>query len=250
MDDNKENMMPAVLQAPSQTPETLIALGIEKGLSPEGMTQLMAMRRELKAEHAQEAFTADMTSFQAKCPVITKDKGVMNKDKTSIRYKYAPYELIVEVTRLLREQFGFSHSFDTEVVNGEVKVWCIVKHRLGHSERSSFTAPIDPESYMNKPQKSASAMTYAKRYAFVNAFGITLGDEDTDANDAPNAKTKPTKEQQDEIQRLAKEANLTAAELTQGIRKHFNTSITTLTKVQADGVIVMLKKRIADGPAN
>ena len=34
---------------------------------------------------------------------------------------------------------------------------------------------------MNAPQQTAATMTYAKRYAFCNAFGIMTGDEDTDA---------------------------------------------------------------------
>jgi hypothetical protein len=43
-------------------------------------------------------------------------------------------------------------------------------------------ARIDKEttSKMNASQQSGSAMTYGKRYALVNAFGILTGDEDTD----------------------------------------------------------------------
>jgi hypothetical protein len=193
------------------SPEGLISQGIKSGLTADTMERLLAMRRELKAENAKEAFDEDMAGFQSECPIITKAKGVLNKDKTSIRYKYAPLEEIIAQTNELRKKYGFSHSFDTKVsADGSIEVICTVKHKLGHSETSSFSAPIDTESYMNKPQKSASAMTYAKRYAFVNAYGITLGDE------------------------------------VQGVRKHFNISYTGMTKVQADGVIVMLKKKISD----
>ena len=47
---------------------------------------------------------------------------------------------------------------------------------------STFKVPIDKEGYMNAPQKFASALTFAKRYAFCNAFGILTGDEDDDSN--------------------------------------------------------------------
>jgi hypothetical protein len=36
---------------------------------------------------------------------------------------------------------------------------------------------------MTAPQKYASALTFAKRYAFTDALGITSGEEDTDATD-------------------------------------------------------------------
>ena len=41
---------------------------------------------------------------------------------------------------------------------------------------------------MSAPQKFASAMTFAKRYAFCNAFGILTSDEDVDANGSEDEK--------------------------------------------------------------
>ena len=37
---------------------------------------------------------------------------------------------------------------------------------------------------MSAQQKVGAALTFAKRYAFCNAFGIMTGDEDNDANQA------------------------------------------------------------------
>jgi hypothetical protein len=61
-------------------------------------------------------------------------------------------------------------------------------HIAGHKEDTEFTAPIQADAYMSEPQKWASAMTYAKRYAFCNAFGILTGDEDTDAGEMDTPK--------------------------------------------------------------
>ncbi len=58
---------------------------------------------------------------------------------------------------------------------------CKITHILGHSETSTFEAPIDKDSYMSAPQQYAAASTFAKRYAFCNALGILTGDEDNDA---------------------------------------------------------------------
>jgi len=231
------------------TPEALMSQAISEKVPVDVLERLMAMRKELKDEQAREMFAQDMADFQSNCPVITKGKGVLNKDKSSVRYKYAPLEEIIEQTREVRKAHGFSHSFDTlvstEEKNNEVSVICTVKHRLGHTEQSTFKVPTDPQAFMNAPQKFASAMTYAKRYAFINAMGITLGGEDDDARTAPK-NNKYTVVQMAEIEKLGKEAGLTQSEVTQGVRKHFGVSITQLTATQADGVITMLKKSIAE----
>lgn len=227
------------------TAESLIAHGIEKGMSVETMEKLMAMRRELKLESGKEAFDQAMSHFQAECPVITKGKEVKGKDKVTTRYKYAPLEYIIEQTRSLREKHGFSHSFDTEIVDKDVKVFCKVKHKLGHSEVSQFKVPTDPEAYMNAPQKFASAMTYAKRYAFCNAFGITLGDEDTDAADIKAPKDSATDEQKQEISDLAQQAGMTASDVSKRCQEKYGVSFTKITSIQANGIIDGLKKRIA-----
>jgi hypothetical protein len=63
-------------------------------------------------------------------------------------------------------------------------VTCIVHHVKGHAEASSFRAPVDSGAKMNEMQRSASSLTYAKRYAFQNAFGILTGDQDDDGRGA------------------------------------------------------------------
>ncbi len=71
---------------------------------------------------------------------------------------------------------------------------CHIHHSLGHTEATSFTVPIDPEDRMKAAQRVASSLTYAKRYAFCNGFGIMTGDEDDDAatsSEAPSARPAP-----------------------------------------------------------
>lgn len=227
------------------TPESLMKYAIEKG-AVDVVERLMKMRADVKAERAKEAYDEAMATFQAVCPVIRKEKEVKGKDRVTTRYKYAPLEHIIDTTRGLLQLHGFSYGFDTEVVDKQVKVWCIVRHKLGHSERSSFTAPIDPDAFMNAPQKSASAMTYAKRYAFINAFGITVGGEDTDTAEVNKPKDKASKEQHDEINTLAAEAGMTLAEVAKKCRDHYGVSIKDVSPVQADGIIGGLKTRITE----
>lgn len=189
MSDKNESLevMPRDLPPPASA-EALISEAIQKGVSVETMERLMAMRRELRAESAKAAFDQAMSNFQSECPMIEKRRAVLNKNGESVRYKYAPLDTIIAQVRPLLKSHGFGYRIVADVQgkgkDGEVLATCVVTHALGHSESSSFKVPIDMESYMNLPQKFASALTFAKRYAFTSAFGIMTSDEDDDGTKA------------------------------------------------------------------
>lgn len=167
------------------SPEELIARAIDRNVPIETMERLLAMRTQLKEERAKEEFFKSLASFQEKCPIIPKTKEVGG---SKFNYKYAPLDVIVEVVSPILKKCGFSYNIQACFKdNPPVQiVTCIVHHRAGHSESSEFRAPVDLNGYMNDIQKHASAMTYAKRYAFCNAFGILTGDEDNDAQGVTN----------------------------------------------------------------
>ena len=162
--------------------EILISKAIDKGVSVETMERLLAMRRELKKEFAEEAFNKAMANFQAGCPVIEKLKEGGKTKSGIVAYMFAPLEYIVSKTKELRKENGFSHFFDTVSANGMVKVSCTATHELGHSKISSMEVPsTGGTEIMSGPQKVAAAITFAKRYAFCDVFGIVVGGEDNDA---------------------------------------------------------------------
>jgi hypothetical protein len=161
-------------------PESILRYAVDKGASVETIERLMAVRRELQGERAKGAFDEALAAFQAECPVIEKRKSVMNKDGRSVRYKYAPLDDIVAQVKGLLQRHGFSYTLNAEVDKNCVKAICKITHREGHSQESSFQVPIDPTAFMSEAQKFAASLTFAKRYAFCNSFGILTGDEDTD----------------------------------------------------------------------
>ena len=173
--------------------EFLIAKAIDKDTPVETMEKLLAMRREYRAEKAKEAFDDAMAKFQAACPTIKKEKPVKDRNG-KLLYAYAPLESIVEQVKDKITEHGFSYLIKTEVLDNGVKgvkVTCIVKHKFGHSEESTMEVPLGQGTQiMSAPQVTASATTFAKRYAFNNAFGIMTGDEDNDAQTA--VKPEPT----------------------------------------------------------
>lgn len=163
--------------------ESMIAQGIDKGVPVETMERLLAMRKDLKKEHAQSAFIRAMSNFQSAVPIIEKTKKVMNKDGKTVRYMFAPIDSIVKQIQKPLMDNGLSYTW-TVVNDAEfVIAKATITHILGHSESSEFKIPIDKEGFMTAPQKYASALTFAKRYALCNALGISTGEEDTDATD-------------------------------------------------------------------
>jgi hypothetical protein len=173
--------------------ERFMTLALEKDAKLEAIQEIVKMRNQLRAEQAKELFDNAMAAFQSTCPTIQKTKEVRNKPEKGggLRYKYAPLDSIISQVRELLSMHGFSYRVETEVKENLVLVTCVVTHSFGHSQTSSFSVPIDKESYMTDQQRFGAALTFAKRYAFCNAFGIMTGDEDTDANDTASEPPAP-----------------------------------------------------------
>ena len=186
------------------TPEVLISQGIQKGLSVDVMERLLAMRTAIKQERAKEEYDRAMAAFQSECPTIKKTKEVKTKSGI-IAYRYAPIESIVEQVKNALQKHGFSYSTKMELLEGGVKVICRVTHTSGHSEESPMQVPFGNKTdIMSNTQVAAAAQTFAKRYAFCNAFGILTGDEDTDAQPAKQPKENKEKTEQEMYEKAKK----------------------------------------------
>lgn len=161
----------------------LIQRAIDKGLPLEQMERLLAMRRELKTEWAREQFFKALSKFQQECPVIKKSAAVDFEGRNGgrVKYNYAPLDEIVFQVKDLLEKHGFSYTIKPIQTADLVTSVCEAHHVDGHTETTPFSVPVDHGAKMNSAQQVASAMTYSKRYAFCNAFGIMTGDADDDA---------------------------------------------------------------------
>ncbi len=169
--------------------EVLISQAIDKNVPVETMERILAMRKELKMEYAKEQFDIALSNFQGACPVIVKTKAVYTSTG-KLAYKYAPIESIVSQVRDLLREYGFSYTIKTETTTDFVEAICVVKHSAGYTEQSSFKVPLgNKTALMSDTQLVAAALTFAKRYAFCNAFGILTGDEDTDSVNKSESKS-------------------------------------------------------------
>lgn len=234
--------------------ETLIAQAIDRQVPVETMEKLLAMRRELKAEKAKEEFDMALARFQKECPTIQKTKKVYEKNSTAVRYQYAPLDAIIEQTKDLLAKHGFSYSMNTIQDDKMLGVICKATHKMGHSEETKFSVPIGIESYMSDVQKYGARLTFAKRYAFCNAFGILTGDEDNDGDTGEKTAKKTTGpvgsqkdqtkntasvKQVDFIKKLLKEKGYTEKGL---MTKYEVTDLSQLTSDQASTAIEGLMK--------
>lgn len=178
--------------SPSLMAESLIEKAIEKGVTVDGLEKLLNMRRELKAEFAKEQYDIAMAKFQGECPVISKTKEGA-KVNGEAAYLYAPIGSIVEQTKDAISRNGFSYSMKTETLDKKVKATCTAKHLAGHSESSTVEVPLGSKTgLMSDTQVVAAALTFAKRYAFCDVFGIITGDEDNDAKKIKDGNAEKT----------------------------------------------------------
>jgi len=225
--------------------EALISKAIEQGTPVDTMERILAMRRELKAEFAKESFDKAMAKFQSECPVIKKTKEVKTKAGI-VAYRYAPIDSIVDQVKEPLQANGFSYSTNMVMLDSGVKVSVRVTHSAGHSETTEMTVPLGNKTdIMSASQVVAAAQTFAKRYAFCNAFGILTGDEDNDGRDMDQSKqgTVPTKgakvteAQLDKIKKLAKTKNYTKEDV---VAKFKELGFDNLDKASASKVIEWL----------
>lgn len=228
--------------------EILISQAINKNVPVEALERLLAMRRELKQERAKEEYDRAMAEFQADCPTIVKTKEVKTKAGI-VAYRYAPIESIVEQVRDILKKHGFSYSTNMELLGNGVKVTVKVTHLTGHSEETCMSVPLGNKTdIMSQSQVVAAAQTFAKRYAFCNAFGILTGDEDNDAatissdnhnTGETNGQGKVTQRQIGFVKGLLVKKGHTEKEL---ILKYDVADMSQLTRTQASTIIDNLQK--------
>lgn len=162
---------------------------IKSGITAESvgvMKELTLLMERADARQAEKEFAKAFNALQAEMPQIRADKVVPNNDG-SARYKFAPYESIMDAVRPLLLKHGFTVTFSTSYDPTRIIQKCTLQHIGGHQRTNEFAARIGrgpPGS--SEAQGDGAASTYAKRFALCNALNITI-ETDSDASlDARN----------------------------------------------------------------
>jgi hypothetical protein len=165
----------------------LIEQAVDKGSTVDTLERLLAMAKDVRAEQARAAWHRAMADFQNDVPEVLKTKTakVRTKSGAEYTYHYAPLQDLISAVRPKLATHGLSVTFETQVTKDHVMARCIVGHEDGHVQNCEFVIPIDLQSHMNPAQQVASACTYARRYAYMSALGLSPEDDDDGASATP-----------------------------------------------------------------
>lgn len=195
-------------QAPQSELGRIISGVMTQGVSAENVSvikELMAMKEREDARRAEREFATAFVALQADMPKVEATKAVPNNDKT-IRYKFAPYEDIMDKVKPVLMRHGFTLSFSMSFDEARVIQECTLQHIGGHSRKNRFMARIGggpPGS--SDSQKDGAASTYAKRFALCDALNIVI-EHDTDGKDDGRHEGKPiTEDEAAYLRELVKE---------------------------------------------
>lgn len=149
------------------------------------MKELFAMRKEIAAEAAENAFNDALNLTQAEMGQIASDAV-----NPQTRSKYATYAKLDGKLRPIYTRHGFSISFNegkSEKAD-HVLVLAHVSHRAGHTRMYQADMPADGKGakggdVMTRTHAVGAAKSYGKRYLLKDIFNIAVGEEDTDGND-------------------------------------------------------------------
>jgi hypothetical protein len=172
-----------------QEPSLGVMLGkfIESGITDSNIAafeRMLAMKERMDAKEAEKQFAVAFNALQSELSPIQANKAVPNNDGTT-RYKFAPFEDIMEAVRPLLQKHGFTVTFSMSFSEGRVIQTCILQHVGGHSRSNQFACRIGsgpPKS--SEAQGDGAASTYAKRFALCNALNIVIENDSDGATDA------------------------------------------------------------------
>jgi hypothetical protein len=148
----------------------------------EKLERFIQLKNAEEDRRRKDDFDLNFAAMQKDYIPAQRDKMVMDKEGIKVLYKFCPLENILRVYQPIISAHGFSFRWEEEgVKDGEKRVWCIVSG-YGHSERTYVDIPIGAStSFTNAAQQRGVSTSYGKRYSLINAFGIIIEDEDTDA---------------------------------------------------------------------
>lgn len=159
---------------------------IRRGVTAENvgaLEKLVTLYERMEERNAEKEFAQAFNALQADMPKISAKKAVPNGDG-SVRYRFAPYEEIMEQVAPCLQKHGFTITFSQRYSEGQPQrliAICTLQHVSGHSKTNEFAVRVGqgpPKA--SEAQADGAAGTYAKRFALCNALNIVV-ETDSDA---------------------------------------------------------------------
>lgn len=175
-------MTTELVTQPAPTVGAMLQSAIAAGVTAENVAvleKMMDLYERTQAKEAEKEFARAFVQLQSDMPAIHAVKPVPNNDG-SIRYRFAPYEEIMEQVRPLLLRHGFTVSFSQTIGDGRIVQACTLRHVGGHAVTNQFAVRVGkgpPGS--SEAQGDGAASTYAKRFALCDALNIVV-EKDSD----------------------------------------------------------------------
>ena len=161
------------------TPLRVLERMIEKDLNPETLAKLLELQITWEKREAEKAFVAAVAAFKASPPELVKNKKVnyTNRQGQVVEYKHATLDRVTTSIGAALAQHELEARWRTEQKDGRIRVTCILRHAMGHSEETSLEGPPDDSGSKNPIQQIASTVTYLERYTLLAITGMATADD-------------------------------------------------------------------------
>ncbi|KQO38061.1 hypothetical protein ASF19_19980 [Acidovorax sp. Leaf84] len=168
------------------SPAGLMMSVLAQGGSLDLFERMLDVQERWERREAEKAFYDGMTQFRARNIVIPKRRLVEFDSRVGhTEYKHA---VLSDVTTRIGpplSELGFSWSWKMRQEGGAITVTCVLRHRQGHADEVSLTAPPDPSGGKNGIQAVISTTSYLERHTLKAITGTAEADEDDDGKGAP-----------------------------------------------------------------
>lgn len=169
----------ALATIPDATPSQLLASAIDKGMSVEHLSGLLALQERWEAGQAKKAYTEAFSAFKAEGIKILRNRAVTAGPLQG--KSYAELHAVVNAVTEALARYGLSASWkNTKDDKDWIEVTCTLTHVGGHSESVSMGGPPDVGGAKNPIQARASTVTYLQRYTLKAICGLAEAGQDDD----------------------------------------------------------------------
>lgn len=171
------------------TPMSMLAVAVQRGMDVATIKDLMDLQQRWEKGEAERAYNEALAAFKAEAVEIIKRKRVnfTNNAGKITDYKHAELADVIEAVGPALSRHGFAWGWKTKQENGGIEVTCELRHKLGHMETVTLSAPPDDTGGKNKVQQIVSTVTYLERHTLKAACGVSEKGDDGDGAGAIGA---------------------------------------------------------------
>jgi hypothetical protein len=164
------------------TPMQMLAVAMNRGYDVSTLKELKELSESWERREAEKAYNDALATFKAEAVEIIKRKRVnfTNAAGKVTDYKHAELADVIEAVGPALSKHGFAWGWKTKQEAGAIEVTCELRHRLGHMETVTLSAPPDDSGGKNKVQQIISTVTYLERHTLKAACGVSEKGEDSD----------------------------------------------------------------------